>query len=76
MKASVFAFVISGIFLTGLSYSPATAAPQALALVDSAGEVTLQCQDGDCTATFSAYCLQKSRAMPFSGTVYKPAFPK
>lgn len=73
MKASTFAYLFVGIFCTGLSINPAHAAPQALALVNSDGEVALQCHDGDCAATFSTYCLQKSRSMPSAGTAYEIA---
>ena len=48
----------------------ASAAPQALALVNSGGEVTLQCHDDSCIASLSAYCLQKERSVPEKGTAY------
>ena len=59
-----------GLPLLLLSFGSANAAPQALALVNSGGEVTLQCHDDDCIASLSSYCLQKSRSVPDSGTAY------
>ena len=60
-----------GLLFVGVSISAASAAPQALALVNSGGEVTLQCHDDSCIASLSAYCLQKERSVPSSGTTYK-----
>jgi len=53
-----------------MSINSANAAPQALALVNSGGEVTLQCHDDECIASLSAYCLQKERSVPTTGTTY------
>jgi hypothetical protein len=54
-----------------LGVVPAQSAPQVLALVNSDGEVALQCSDGECIATLSAFCLQKLRSMPATGTAYE-----
>jgi hypothetical protein len=67
-KASAYLFI--GLIFTGLSISAANAAPQALALVNSGGEVALQCHDDNCIASLSAYCLQKERSVPSTGTTY------
>lgn len=58
--------------LLGFAFFPntASAAPQALALVNSGGEVVLQCHDDECIASLSAYCLQKERSVPTTGTTY------
>lgn len=67
----VFMSLLIGLFYTGLPINASNAAPQALALVNSNGEVALQCDDGECVATLSSYCLQKSRSMPATGTAYE-----
>ena len=68
MKASALAGLLVGVFFGGMS--AANAAPQALALVNSGGEVPLQCHDDNCIASLSSYCLQKERSEPPSGTTY------
>jgi len=47
------------------------AAPQALGLVATKGGVPLICRDGECSAEFSAFCLQEERRTPLSGTLYR-----
>ena len=69
-KKSILASLFGGLLLFAFPYNPATAAPQALALVNSGGEVTLQCHDDNCIASLSAYCLQKERSVPATGTTY------
>lgn len=69
-KTSILTSLFSGLLLLAFSYNPVTAAPQALALVNSGGEVTLQCHDDNCIASLSAYCLQKERSVPTKGTTY------
>lgn len=51
----------------------ARAAPQALALLSTQGDVQLVCDGGQCAATFSSYCLQAERASPVAGTTYQLA---
>lgn len=68
MRASALAGLLVGVLFWGMP--TANAAPQALALVNSGGEVPLQCHDDDCIASLSSYCLQKERAEPSSGTTY------
>ena len=69
-KTSALVSLLAGLLTVGMSVHTASAAPQALALVDSAGEVALQCDGGVCAASFSAFCLQQSRPMPATGTAY------
>lgn len=58
-----------------LAAAPAAqAAPQALGLVASNGVATpLDCRDGECSAEFSAFCLQEARPSPARGDAYAPA---
>ena len=67
---SIIAGVFTGFFVCLNLPGAASAAPQALALVNSGGKVTLQCHDDSCTASLSAYCLQKERSVPAKGTAY------
>ncbi len=53
-----------------VSATGAAAAPQALALVATLGEVPLSCESGVCKAEFSAFCLQPDRYTPMKGTRY------
>ena len=49
----------------------AFAAPQILALVASNGEATpITCVDGQCRAELTSFCLQQSRPIPATGTLY------
>ncbi len=52
-------------------WAPANAAPQALGLVLTEGEVPLNCGDSGCQAEFTAFCLQPDRFSPASGTRYE-----
>ncbi len=70
MKKITTATFVIGLLFVGMSIATAHAAPQALALVNSGGEVTLQCHDDECIASLSAYCLQKERSVPSKGTTY------
>ncbi len=62
------AFVFSLIAASG-----AMAAPQVLGMVASVAPTALTCAGGTCAAEFSAFCLQKDRVPPRSGTVYDVA---
>lgn len=62
--------------LTGLlaiAFQPAElrAAPQILALVETAGPTPLVCENGQCSGEFSGFCLQKERPDPKSGARYR-----
>jgi hypothetical protein len=59
--------------VAGMSISPTigVAAPQALALVATHGGTVLICEDGVCSAEFSAFCLQQDRSSPPQGTAYR-----
>lgn len=48
----------------------AEAAPQALALVSTGGDITLACKGGECSAEMSSFCLQPNRIGPVRGTKY------
>lgn len=61
--------VVLASFLT-LGASQATAEPQILGLIASLAPVTLQCQRGECSAEFSAYCIERDRRAPIKGNVY------
>jgi hypothetical protein len=55
----------------GLAGSGAVAAPQVLGLVASNGAPTvLDCSGAECTAHFSAFCLQQNRPSPSHGDPY------
>jgi len=56
----------------GVVVSPAAgiAAPQALALVATKGKTVLNCSGSECSAEFSAFCLQADRTSPTRGTAY------
>jgi hypothetical protein len=55
---------------TALGIGSAQAAPQALALVASGGDVSLTCDGTECKAEMSAFCLQHDRMTPIRGTRY------
>lgn len=55
--------------LLGLS-GEVQAAPQALALVSTGGDVALACRGDQCSAEMSAFCLQPTRTTPVRGTKY------
>lgn len=51
----------------------AQASPQILALLSTDGVVPLHCQGAVCSAELSAFCLERNRATPDSGTPYRAA---
>jgi hypothetical protein len=51
---------------------PAAAAPQILGLVATPEAVPLTCENGQCTAQFSAFCMQIDRRIPSRGRPYTP----
>ena len=60
--------------LIGLSMQAAQAAPQMLGLFATGPNATeLNCEDGVCSAQFTAFCLQQNRDAPLDGTAYTPA---
>lgn len=76
MRVQIRKFTIAGLGLAalfGLSAGGASAAPQALALVATNGEVQLNCEAGHCSAEFSTFCLQPNRLSPIRGTAYELA---
>jgi hypothetical protein len=62
----------AGLAFIGLSVTAtvAGAAPQSLALVGTEEPVHLVCANGNCSAEFSAFCLQPDRISPKPGTKY------
>jgi len=52
---------------------PVSAAPQILGLVVSVEPTKLQCENGVCSAEFSAFCMQEHRKSPKAGTAYLPS---
>jgi hypothetical protein len=57
-----------------LSSGAAIAAPQVLGLVADNGFPTpLNCDEFECGAQFSSFCLQEGRSSPPTGTTYAPA---
>jgi len=51
---------------------PAHAEFQALGVVATKQPITMQCQDGLCTAYLSAFCLEQTRPPPPGRTPYRP----
>ncbi|NQW00928.1 MAG: hypothetical protein HQ483_14585 [Rhodospirillales bacterium] len=51
--------------------SVAAAAPQALGLVATYGDIELKCGAAGCSADFTTFCLQQDRASPDRGTPYQ-----
>ena len=51
---------------------PAAAAPQILGLVATPEAVPLTCENGQCEAQFSAFCMQIDRRIPSRGRPYTP----
>lgn len=53
--------------------SAAHASPQILALLSTDGTVPLHCTGAVCSAELSAFCLERHRATPEAGTLYRAA---
>ncbi len=51
----------------------AAAAPQVLAVLSSSSGIPFICDDGQCRAELSTYCLQQDRDPPMTGEAYLPA---
>ena len=65
--------VTLGIVLSLVIGGRASAAPQILGLLATNAPTPLTCNDGICSAQFSAFCLQQHRKSPTAGTAYRPA---
>jgi hypothetical protein len=72
----VFRVFTIALFASVAGASGAIAAPQILAVLETAEPVPLTCVNGVCEAEFSTMCLQRGRAMPRPGTAYAPADPR
>jgi hypothetical protein len=59
--------------LVALGSGAAQSAPQALALVATAGTVGLACEGRDCSAEMTSFCLDAGRFAPPQGTAYRLA---
>jgi hypothetical protein len=70
---SWFRIVTLGIVLSLVIGGRASAAPQILGLLATMAPTPLTCDDGMCSAQFSAFCLQQHRKSPTAGTAYRPA---
>ena len=53
-----------------LSSVPGVAAPQILGLLAAAEPTVMRCENGNCSAEFSAFCLQANRMAPIPGQKY------
>ncbi len=62
--------IASAFVLTAFYGAGAGAAPQALGLVATYGDVDLKCNGVECSADFTAFCLQQDRQSPVRGTGY------
>lgn len=68
----VFAALTVAVAMPWMPWAGALAAPQALGLLATGPTPTeLTCEDGVCSAEFSAFCLQQDRTVPKSGTAYR-----
>lgn len=66
--------LLAALCAIGFPASHASAAPQILGLVATADTPTeLKCENGTCSAEFSAICLQQGREAPKSGAPYRAA---
>ncbi len=63
---------LAAFLAASLAGAGASAAPQALGLVATDAPVPLKCLGDDCTAQFSAFCLQNAREIPAPGVAYRP----
>ncbi|MFQ6018208.1 MAG: hypothetical protein ACE5KF_08420 [Kiloniellaceae bacterium] len=69
----VFGFALA--LIVTLPQQRASAAPQILAVLATAGGIPFACGDGLCEADLSTFCLQRHRTAPDFGTAYVPAAP-
>lgn len=70
--------LMGGVVLAAVAFAPvsgAVAAPQMLGLT-VASATPLHCEDGVCSAEFSAICLQEKREMPRPGARYAAVDPE
>lgn len=63
--------VLAGLLTAAVPLAGAYAAPQILALLETGGPAPLICENGNCSAEFSGFCLQKERPDPKYGTRYR-----
>lgn len=65
--------IAAGLVLTATA---ATAAPQVLGIVASNGPMPMACDDDECSAIVSTFCLQRWRSIPPYGAPYEPSHPE
>jgi len=64
----------AAVLLAGFTVAnPVAAAPQILGLLATNGPVDLICEDGQCAAEFSSFCLQRDRRGPGYRALYRIA---
>ncbi len=69
-SAHLLAFLVTAALSAALSATAAQAAPQIVAAVPTGGDAELVCAGGNCSAEFSAICLQQGRTPPSKLTPY------
>ena len=65
--------VATAAFLAFLPFDSASAAPQILAVISTDGAKPLVCEDGECYAEFTAFCMEPGRPSPTHRTSYTAA---
>lgn len=72
-RGKILSVLTAGLAFLGLAMANtgAQAAPQSLALVATDEPVQLACTGANCSAEFSAFCLQPERTSPQPGTAYR-----
>lgn len=71
MTIRLLIFGVAGLLAVAAPWAGAGAAPQILALLETGGPAPLICDDAECSAEFSGFCLQKERPDPKFGTKYR-----
>ena len=69
-SAHLLAFLVAAALSATLSATGVQAAPQIVAAVPTGGDAELVCAGGNCSAEFSAICLQRDRTPPSKLTPY------
>lgn len=63
--------IVGAVLAIAAPFASGHASPQVLGLVATSAPIPLTCLDGNCTAEFSAFCLQQAREPPERGTAYR-----
>ncbi len=75
MKKGIVSWLLAGAF-AALPLAGAEAAPQVLAALSSETGIPFTCDDTDCRAQLSTYCMLRNRPSPVLGKEYVPAVPE